>query len=656
MVAGFLITSILPAQTDNRPLLTIDGEDITVDEFMYVYNKNNSTPAEPDKKSIEEYLDLFINFKLKVLEAKKEGLDTVKAYQQELAGYRKQLAEPYFVDESVVDKLVEEAYERMKTDIRASHILVKVGPNAMPEDTLKAWNKIMEIRDRAMKGEDFAKLAREFSDDPSARDRQSPRGNRIIPGNGGDLGYFTVFDMVYPFENGAYNTPVGEISMPVRTDFGYHLIKVTDKIPAMGSITAAHIYLQMPDSATAEDSTRLREKAFDIYNQIQNGTPFDSLVVKYSDDKGSARRGGVLPQFTVNRMVPEFIEALKDLQDSGQISKPVLTSYGWHIVKLISKSGVGSFEEEKDNLKKRVEKDRRSQKSKEVILAEIRKEYGYKEHRENLKPIYEAMDSSIYKGEWKKPEEGKWNKPLITLGKEKYTQDEFLNYLATKQNIGREEGMNEYVNRKFREFSEERCRDYEDRQLETKYPEFAAIVREYHDGILLFELTNKKIWSYAGTDTTGLKNYYEEHKNEFMWGPRLDATIVTVIDTAYTDKAYSLAKEGLSGEELVQAINGDSLNAIRIEHRKFEKEDNRLIDQIKWKKGLSPLLEDKGRPAFVIVHGKVAPEPKTFEEARGLVTAGYQDYLEKEWIKELRAKYPVVIHEEVLQSITGKKG
>jgi len=639
---------------DNRTLVTIAGEDVSVDDFMYVYKKNNTQDNMLDKKSIDEYLELYINFKLKVKEAENLGYDTVKAFKDELAGYRKQLAEPYFVDEDIIDDMLKEAYNRKKFDVRASHILVKVGPNAMPADTLKAWNKIMDARKRVMSGEPFAKVAKEMSEDPSAQDRTNPRNNKIIPGNGGDLGYFSVFDMVYPFETGAYNTPVGEVSMPVRSDFGYHIIKVTDKIPAQGSIEAAHLYLQMPDSATAKDSAEIKAKAFELYERIKNGENYEEMVKQYSDDKGSAARGGKLPKFNVNRMVPEFIQAISKLSDSGDVATPVLTSYGWHIIKLIDKTGIKPYDEVKEEMRKRIEKDKRAQKSKEIIIHDIKKEYGYKEFPKNLEPIYAMVDSSIYKGEWQIPEDAKLSKPVISLGDRKYTQEEFAKYLQKHQNIAAQDKINEFINAKFKEFSEEEVRAYEDNRLEEKYPDFKAIVKEYRDGILLFELTNDKIWSYAGKDTIGLKKYYNEHQQDFMWDTRLDASIITVNDTNYLDQVRKLANEGASDEVFVSEINKDSLNIVTIEHKKYSKEDNDLIDQVKWDNGTTEMKDKRDRDVFVIVHEKVGPEPKTFDEARGLITAGYQEYLEKQWIQKLREKYPVEIHEEVLSSLTEK--
>lgn len=651
IVLAFSAILISAIGQDNRTLVTIAGEKISVDDFMYVYNKNNTQGAQLDKKSIEEYLDLYINFKLKVKEAESLGLDTLSSFKSELSGYRKQLAEPYFVNDEIMDKLLKEAYERKKVDLRASHILITVGPNAMPGDTLAAFNKAMKARDRVLAGESFKKVAMEMSDDPSAQDRVSPRNNRTVPGNGGDLGYFSVFDMVYPFECGAYNTKLGNVSMPVRSDFGYHIIKVTDRIPAQGSIEAAHLFLQMPENASAADSVEIQNKADELYKRIQNGESYDELVKEYSDDKGSATKGGLLPKFNVNRMVPEFIQVISAMKDSGDISKPVLTSYGWHIIKLYGKTGLAPFDEVKDEMLKKLEKDQRAQKSKEIIINDIKKEYGYKEFGNTLEKLYPLIDSSIYEGKWVVPENKDLSAVICSLGDAKYTLKQLADFIAGKQNIGKTENINEFVNKKVGEFSDEECRAYEDGKLESKYPEFKAIVQEYRDGILLFDLTNDKIWSYASKDTVGLHAYYDAHNKDFMWDTRLDAAIYTLNDSSYIDQLSKMLNDGKSEEKVLEALQNDSIKVVKVEHKKFMAEENTLIDSIKWKKGVYGPQSYKGNPSFVVVYNKLSPAPKSFDEARGLITAGYQEQLEAEWIKGLRAKHPIEVDQEVLSSL-----
>lgn len=644
------LTSLIYAQ-DDRIILTIDEEDITVDEFMHIYNKNNSQVAEKDQRSIEDYLDLFINFKLKVKEAESLGMDTAVSFVKELEGYRKQLAEPYFANDEIMDELVREAYERSKYDIRASHILVLVGPNAMPDDTLKAYNKIMEARNEILQGRPFEEVAVEYSEDPSVNDRPG-RGGMTIKGNKGDLGYFTVLNMVYPFENAAYQLEIDELSEPVRTDFGYHLIKVTDKINSLGDIEVAHLFLQTNDTMTEQQFAEKEELANKLYKRVLDGENYEDLVKEYSDDKGSAANGGKLPRFTSNRMVPEFIEAIAQLADSGDISNPVLTSYGFHIIKLIEKTGIQPFEEVEKDLANRIKKDMRAKKSEESIYADIKKEYNFSANEEALEGFYRHVDSTIYKKKWEVPIGIKLGQTAFTIGDSVYTMLSFARFLSENQHINSNEPINEFINRQMKTYINQCLIDYEDARLEEKYPEFNALMKEYRGGILLFDLTEEKVWSKAVKDTNGLHNYYDKTKNDYKWGDRVEATMYFIVDEAYVDQVYDLVKNGLGKDEVLAAINNDSLFVVNARFGKFSKGDHKLIDQVEWKVGLSDVVDHNMKKAFVNIHKLLKPELKTFEEARGLVIAGYQEYLESEWIKELRKKYPVTIHKKVLKSLS----
>ena len=376
------------AQVNNGDvLMTIAGKQIYVSEFLNIYQKNNVKGETIDKKSLDEYLDLFINFKLKVKQAEELGLDTVASFRTELNGYRDQLAKPYFTDEATLNGLILEAYDREKTDLRASHIFFRLTPDASPQDTMIAFKKATAAREKLMQGASFEDIAIEFSEDPSAKDREATQQHPFLKGNKGDLGFFAVLDMVYAFENGAWHTEVGKVSMPVRTEYGYHLIKVTARRPALGKVTVAHIFLAIPKNATAEDSARIHKRIDSVYTKLTGGTSFEELVKTYSDDKGSAAKDGVLPAFGVNRMVPEFVEAIYSLNSTGEYTKPILTTYGWHIVKLIERKTQKPLEEEKADLKQKIMKDSRGDQTRKVVIARIKSEYGVTENPEALKGI-----------------------------------------------------------------------------------------------------------------------------------------------------------------------------------------------------------------------------------------------------------------------------
>jgi len=636
---------------NDEVLMTISGKQVYVSEFMNIYQKNNVKGENIDKKSLDEYLDLFINFKLKVRQAEEMGLDTVATFVNELNGYREQLAKPYFTDEATIDRLMQEAYDRESKDLRASHIFFRLKPDPSPEDTLAAYNKAMLVREKIMKGESFEKLAVEFSEDPSAKDREANQQHPFLKGNNGDLGFFTVFDMVYPFENGAFNTQVGQVSMPVHTEYGYHLIKVTNSRPALGKVTVAHIFLGIPKNATAMDSARVHKRIDSVYTLLKGGSAFEDLVKVFSDDKGSAAKGGILPAFGVNRMVPEFIEAIYPLQEAGEYTKPILTPYGWHIVKLIEKKSRKPFDEEKAELKQKVMKDNRGDQSRQVVLARIRAEYGVTENQDALKAFYQVVTDSIFFAKWKESQAKDLNQMIFKIGNMTFRQSDFATHLAKTQRKQDKMNIKSYVDKKYSEFMDESLMKFENSMLEQKYPEFKALMSEYRDGILLFDLTDQKVWSKAVKDTVGLKTFYQKNRNSYMWDTRLDASIYTVKDPKAVQKVRNFITSGLSDTDLLKEVNTDSLKILTIESARFSKKDNKLIDSIPWTPGFSNDMIHDGATVFIHVRKVLKPEPKELNEARGLITADYQNYLEKEWISTLRAKYPVVVKKDVLAKI-----
>jgi peptidyl-prolyl cis-trans isomerase SurA len=649
-LAALLLFSQVWSQNSDQVLMNIAGENVTKSEFLGVYQKNNTKGEVIDQKSLDEYLDLFINFKLKVKEAEVLGLDTVKSFRDELGGYRKQLAQPYLIDEDANKALLEEAFTRKGEDIRASHILIKIDKNASPADTLAAYNKVIKIRKRLLKGEDFGKLAAEFSDDESAKDRTQE--GRTIKGNKGDMGYFTVFDMVYPFETGAYKTKVGELSQPVRSEFGYHLIKVTDRKPAMGKVQIAHILFLYPKNATAADSAALQPKAEAAYKKLQAGDEFGVVAKEFSEDKGTSDKGGVLPWFGVNRMVPEFIAQIAKLKQAGEYTAPFQTSFGWHIIKLIEQKPIGTFEENKTDLKQKLTKNDRSVKSEESFVAKVKKEYSFSEDLKARDEFNTVVTDSIFKGKWKASQASSLTKNLFTIGNKTYTQTDFAKYIESKQKNTPAQSITSFVVSSYHNFVNEKCMAYEDSQLENKYPDFKALMREYHDGILLFDLTDQKVWSKAIKDTTGLKDFYEKNKNNYMWPERLDASVFRFTDAKAVKSARKLLKKGFTNEQILSRLNHDSTIVVSIEHEKYVKGDNKLIDGITWTKGLTAdMAIDSTHTGFIMVNAVVPPEPKLLNEAKGIITSDYQNYLEKEWIAMLRAKYPVTVNHEVLKSI-----
>ena len=659
----FLLASLLmptvfanaQSKLDNQVLMTIGGKDITVKEFTDVYAKNNLKGDVIEKKSVDEYIDLFATFRMKVMEAEALQLDTNAKFQKELAGYRKQLAKPFMSSDDITDELIEEAYQRKLKDIRASHILIRCDKSALPSDTLKAYNKAMDIRKKALaKGADFGDLAVRYSDDPSARDMQATEQSPARPGNRGDLGYFTVFDMVYPFETGAYNTKEGEISMPVRSDFGYHIIKVVSVTDAMGSIQAAHIFLQLPFDAPEEDVAATKKKADNIYAELmaQNGANWNEAVKNYTDDRGTLARNGALSAFTVSRIVPQFIEVCKSLE-VNEIAKPVRTSYGYHIIKLLSKSGVGTFEKESKGLAERIEKDMRSKKSEEVVLKQIRKEYNFKANDKNIEEFMGTVDSTILNKAYKPSPKANMNATLFSINGEETKVSEFVSYIKENMTPQKYVTPATYAYQLYETFSNQKTMDYADAHLEEKYPEFAALVQEYRDGILLFDLMDREVWSKAVKDTVGLQAYHERHADKYMWDDRAKATVVTVTRHESLPKVKAIIDAGTPLDSLRSVIQRDTINYVYVRQGYYQRGDNQFVDQTEWKVGVSneiPSTVDE-TTTLVFIRELRKPEPKTLKEARGLVTSDYQVELEENWVKTLKEKYPVKVDEKVLEKV-----
>ena len=632
----------LRAQSKDPVLLTVDGQNIGLSEFEAVYKKNNRD-AVVDQKDLEDYLELYINFRLKVREAEELGLDTIKKFIEELKGYQKQLAKPYLTDKEVTAKLIQEAYQRSLKDIRASHILVKVGPDDLPKDTLAAYNKIVSIRKQALKG-NFAELAKKNSEDPSAKD------------NGGDLGWFSVLRMVYPFESAAFSTPIGQISQPIRTRFGYHIIKVEGMRDTQGEIRAAHIMIKTGKEATPEDMKAAELKVREVKDLLDKGQSFEDIAKKYSEDKGSSEKGGELPRFGAGRMVPQFEDAAFGLKNDGDYSEPVLTDYGWHIIKRLERYAVPSFEDSEKELSAKVAKDSRSEMSKLSVINRIKKEYGYKENRANVDGLRSYLTDALVEGKWNADTAKNLTGVVLEIGSKKFTQADLAAYIGTHQVRRKAEDLTALLNSMFGQYAEEMLMAYEEDMLPTKYPEYKALLKEYRDGILLFDLTDDKVWSKAVKDTVGLKAYHEKNSASFMWGKRLDAEIYycqkdSIVAPLQKVLGKKLKKGKPGKEEILKQFNANSNLNLRVEQGLYQENDEAILSKVEWKSGVYGPFKDGENQVLILVNKVLEPTPKTLKESRGLVTAEYQNYLEKEWIAELRSKYKFTADRELLKQI-----
>lgn len=629
-------------------IMTIDSKKITKSEFLQIYLKNNNAPKY-DKTSLDDYMELFTKFKLKVAEAEDLGYDTIPKLVKELNGYTKQLALPYLVDSMKIEDLVREAYNRTENEVRASHILIRVSPNASPADTLAAYNKIMALRKRVLGGEEFAAVASGVggSEDPS------------VSSNQGDLGYFTAFQMVYPFEDAAYNTKVGEVSMPFRTRFGYHIIYVQDKRPARGSMESAHIMVSARSNEGPQVIEDARKKADEIYELLQSGANFEELVTKYSDDPSSSTKEGKLPPFgtgTTTRMLPVFEDAAFQLKNDGDISKPVQTDYGFHIIKRLKWHDVPSFDAMKESLAGRVAKDERSKQTQASFVTKLKKEYKFKDkHVKGLKWFYANMDSTFYTGNFS-PAQIKKDKPLFIMDKQQFTQRDFASYMQSNyRGLRSESEMKPMIDEQYGLWEKQAILEYEESKLAEKYPAYKALVTEYHDGILLYEIMSDKVWNKAMRDTVGLKSFHARNSANYMWGKRYDADVFECNSKSAANEVYGILTapkaDTLSITEIVGKVNADSELNTRHRNGKFDTEKTNYLTNTDLKTGVNPVYEFEGKFYVVRVAGILPPGQKEFDEAKGAVTSDYQNYLEAEWLEELRKKHKVVINEDALYNI-----
>lgn len=630
------------SQKSNDPvLLKIDDKEVTRSEFETIFKKNNKDTV-ITKADLDEYMELFINFKLKVIEAEELGKDTLPSFKNELKGYRDQLAAPYLVDKSTTDSLLHQAYNRLKYEVRASHILIRVGLDASPKDTSLAYSKIMKIKKEVEKNpENFAEIAKEKSEDPSAKQ------------NGGDLGYFTSLQMVYPFENLVYNTPVGEVGGPVRTKFGYHIVKVTDKRAARGQVKVAHIMVRAEEGDPEDVQISSKKRIDEVYQKLQSGEDFTDLAKKYSDDRSSASKGGELPPFGTGKMVAEFEDAAFSIQNPGEIAGPIKSPYGWHIIKLVERIPLKPYDEMEKELERRINRDSRSNLSKDSFINSRKDEYGFAEDKRQLKPFYNELDSMYFKGAWSPSEAlSTANEVLFTLDGKEYTQNDFLRYLQSRMRPRRNAvDPSQYVSDAYENFVTMTIMDYEDSKLEEKYPEFKALMNEYRDGILLFDLTDEKVWSKAVKDTTGLEAYYEANKDDFMWDERADYEIYTVDDEDTGKTVEKLLRKGKSMQTIKDKVASDSALKLKVDTGLAQKDEKPILSKVAWEKGVSEVTNDDGQLKVVRINEIRPPEPKAFDEARGIITAAYQTKLEEDWVEKLRNEHTVEVNKEVLYTI-----
>jgi peptidyl-prolyl cis-trans isomerase SurA len=642
------ISFVIMAQNGDPVIMTVNGKKIKKSEFEYIYNKNNNENA-LDKKSFDEYVELFKNFELKVLEAESQKLDTTEAFRNELSEYRSQLAKTYLTDLEQNEQLLIDEYNQGKSIAEISSLVLFFPPykenqnvQLLPGDTLETYKKAIQLRNKYLKGEKFEDLVLQYSDDDHGKNSNPP----------GYVGWFSGLRLLPALGNSINNTPAGQISMPIRMNYGYHLLKLKNKINDPGEVHASHILISLPPDAEKLAVDSALNVLNIIYGKLEKGSSFEDLAKEYSGDKGSAARGGDLSWFGWGAMLPEFNTAVYALE-INEISKPVKTQYGYHIIKLLEKRPFPPYEEKKLELKIKLEKTGSLLDLNKPTVEKIKKENNFSANENTYKQLQAEARLSYPTSEAFIEKFQDNQNVLFTLDNQPFKVADFIEFLKSDKQTFHTLST-ELLKEKLENYEYNSLLTTEDRLLESKYPDFRNLMQEYRDGTLLFEVSNKEVWEKSSLDTLGLKAFFEENINKYTWDkPHYKGYVVFVKDAASKKKMQKSIKK-LNTDAAIQYLldnykDGDT-SLVKIEKGLFIPGNNPYVDEAIFKTGKATIYPEGFSDFFLI--GKLLPNlPESYLDVRGLVITDYQDYLEKEWVAGLNKKYKVIINQDVLNSV-----
>lgn len=636
MIRFFLVLNLLVGSVnftiaqsiDSENLMTIGGETISVKEFLRVYNKNIDLVQDESQKNIDYYLNLYTNYKLKLKEARTLGFDKKDSYKKEFESYKNQLSKAYTSDKEVTETLVKEAYNRTTSEVKAHHILVRIQPG---QDTLAAYEKIKALRSRMVK-EDFTSLRTALHD-----------GKSVFVE---DLGYFSAFKMVYDFENAAFNTPLGQTSKPFRTQFGYHVVKVLDKRPSKGKVQVAHIMI----ANNQKDSTLVPENRIkEIYRSIQEGDSFESLAKQFSDDKSSAAKGGVMNPFKSGDIRSEiFVNTAFALKEIGAISEPIQSQFGWHILKLISKTPVEPYEQIKVDLEQKVKRDARSKIIRQKMLEKLKQQYTISQ------PSLESVVAKIQKNDaddtWE-AEASMEPQVFLKIESQEFSYRDFLDLLnKNKRSFKASTGKSKFISNQYALFLENNLFQYKKNNLINENEDYANVLKEYEEGLLLFDIMENKIWKGAQLDSIGLKSYYNENTSKFKSNSKITATIARSNKKKKLKAVKKMWSQGLSTDAISQKLN-ERDQALIFSSGDFEIDSPLIPKNMVFNKGISEIYSLDDNYVLLNISNIETPQILSFEDAKGAVISKYQSVLESKWLETLRNKYPIVINEKILSDL-----
>ena len=624
-----------------QELMIIGQEKVSVDEFLRIYQKNNQSTTSYSEKDVQEYVELFTLFKMKLQEAKRMRLDTLPMLKEDYQKYTDQLVQNHFVDKNYIENIWKAQYEHMKYDVKVAHIMVKCAPNANPSDTLIAYNKLNYLRQQATK-DNFAKLATENSEDQSSAIK------------GGLLGYITAF-MTFPeFEQPCFQTPIGAISSIFRTQYGYHIIHVLDKRVARGKIKVAHIYLKKSEKPEVAE-----KQIQEAYKQIiSKKITFENAVKKYTEDASTKETYGVLNEFGVSEMVNDFEEQCFALKNPGELSRPFMTEYGWHLVKLIEKIPVKGYEDSKDYIKQRMANDPRVNNLKGIAYSRILAKYKFTETPSNLSPLMANMPDTFFmiKNWVLKPMKAIESNTLFSFAGKSFNLKDFTNYVNTNYQTASSRSKKEALDAMYAAYKEKVIWQLAKEQLSAEDKPYSQLESEYMNGLLIFEIMDREVWKKALADTLGSMKMYEEVKSNYWFKDRFMLEGIKTKKTEGLD-TYIQSLTSLSAKVVFEKIkqSKDSNEFVYYE-RTIERGDYPEIDKAMDAKAISVQFKDEDKSSILAKVVKLLPPSiKPYSEIRGRIQNLYQNKLEKEWGASLRSKYPVKINNIELSKIIKKQ-
>ncbi|MGM9833153.1 MAG: peptidylprolyl isomerase [Candidatus Limisoma sp.] len=635
ITAGVLLLigglSLFAATKKSPVLMTVDGKDVTLAEFEYMYNKNNQQQLA--KQPLDTYLDMFTVYKLKVADAINEGIDTTKSFQKEYAGYRNDLFAPFLVDTVAEEAAAKGIYERMKTNVKASHIMLARGDNAEAEAKISA--RLDSIRSCILAGQSFEDLALKYSID------------RSVTTNKGSMGYITIGRFPQEFEDVCYATAVDSISPVFTTDFGFHIVKVYERRPDPGQVNVEHILKLFPQNATGEQKAQVKHTVDSIYALVKAGGDFEQLARENSED-GSAKQDGLLPWFGVGQMVPQFEKVAFDLAD-GEISEPFETRYGIHIIKKLGSKSLGSYADMHEQVMRQLRNSSLSTVGRDSKVEQLKKQHSLMRNVDTEKLLYADVTSpaqfdSVFIAKYKDS-----NLTLFTIEGRKYPVSLLIDRIKGFGKM-RDEQAKKFLNGKINEIATEAVLNYERDCLENSNEDFKNLLNEYRDGMLLFEVSNQKVWNKAASDVAGLEKYFEEHRNEYKWtSPKYKGYLIQTT----SDSISKLIKQQIMdiGEDsLARTLRKQfGKDNVKIEKVLVAKSENAMVDAEKF--GGEKVKPQGKYTDYFVIRGKILTQPEELNDVRGLVVSDYQNALEAAWVAELKEKYKVKINQKTLKMV-----